>query len=492
MSKISIKKSIFLYNLIIVITLITLVAVIFNIAINIYFKNDIIQQLNKIANRTEETALKKGPDFFPPKEIKNPPPIPPEISNNIKIESNKTNDEIFRFYLMLDRSLREPLSVLNANYILLDLEKKIITPTQDEYFKPSKEVSNKILQELSKVKNIKKVEYLNFNLSGTNYIALIKQVSQKNTFGLGYIVIYSSLKKINQLQIGIYIILFIILIFSALIIIIPSSLSARKITKPFATLNQHIEDIAERNFGKKIEMPVYKELQEFVNSINIMSEKLEIYDKAQKTFLQNASHEFRTPLMSIQSYAEGIKYNVVETNSAVEVILSETKRMTQLVEDLLYLSRLEAIEENYHFQYINLDDLINNCINHLSGIALNNNITINYTTSSNNFLIRGDEEKLLRAFSNVLSNCIRYAESNVTIESKLTLNEKVKVTISDDGPGINEKDLPFIFERFYKGKKGNFGLGLAISKNIIEKHKGTIYANNSNKGAVFTIELPIK
>lgn len=107
-------------------------------------------------------------------------------------------------------------------------------------------------------------------------------------------------------------------------------------------------------------------------------------------------------------------------------------------------------------------------------------------------MIRGDEEKLLRAFSNVLSNCIRYAESNVTIESKLTLNEKVKVTISDDGPGINEKDLPFIFERFYKGKKGDFGLGLAISKNIIEKHKGTIYANNSNKGAVFTIELPIK
>ena len=91
----------------------------------------------------------------------------------------------------------------------------------------------------------------------------------------------------------------------------------KKISAPFSHLNQHIRAIAERNFGNKIEMPVDDELREFVNNINIMSEKLETYDKAQKTFLQNVSHEFRTPLMSIQSYAEGIKYDVVDSNTAV-------------------------------------------------------------------------------------------------------------------------------------------------------------------------------
>ena len=154
--------------------------------------------------------------------------------------------------------------------------------------------------------------YLNFDISGTEYIAIVKPVSQKNSFGLGWIIIYSSLQKVNQLQWVINIILFAILILSALIIVIFSSLAAKKISAPFSSLNQHIRAIAERNFGTKIHMPVDDELQEFVNNINIMSEKLETYDKAQKTFLQNASHEFRTPLMSIQSYAEGIKYDVVD------------------------------------------------------------------------------------------------------------------------------------------------------------------------------------
>lgn len=77
-------------------------------------------------------------------------------------------------------------------------------------------------------------------------------------------------------------------------------------------------------------MPVDDELQDFVYNINVMSEKLETYDKAQKTFLQNASHEFRTPLMSIQSYAEGIMYDVVEHTAACNIILEETKRMTQI------------------------------------------------------------------------------------------------------------------------------------------------------------------
>lgn len=102
----------------------------------------------------------------------------------------------------------------------------------------------------------------------------------------------------------------------------------KKISEPFFHLNQHISDISERNFGNKIEMPVYDELREFVNSINVMSEKLGIYDRSPKTFSQNVSPEFRTPLMSIQRYAEGIKYEVIDSNSAVEVILSEIKRMT--------------------------------------------------------------------------------------------------------------------------------------------------------------------
>jgi len=222
-----------------------------------------------------------------------------------------------------------------------------------------------------------------------------------------------------------------------------------------------------------------------------MSEKLEAYDKAQKTFLQNVSHEFRTPLMSIQSYAEGIKYSITESDSAADIIIDESKRLAQLVENLLYLSRLDAIEENYHFYTLDINELLRSCTYRMNGIASKSNITIVLDLMENDVSITADEEKLSRAISNILSNCLRYAKSIVTIKSELIDERTVRIRISDDGPGFESAELPNIFDRFFKGSKGSFGLGLAISRNVIEKHNGIITAENYESGALFQIELPI-
>ena len=478
MKRNTIKWRIFKYNLLVIIMLVTFTTVIFNVAIRLYMEKDIIGQLNSIASRTEDTALRKGPDFFPGPKRDIPPP------------DDQINNDVFRYYFMLDRSLREPLSVLNADFILLDSAKNMVTPFLEDSFTPPAELLNQITNEVSKTGNLNTETNLNFHISGTEYIAIIKPVSQKNTFGLGWIIIYSSLQKVNQLQIVINIILFAILIFSALIIVIFSSLLSKKISAPFSSLNHHIRAIAERNFETKIQMQVDDELQEFVNNINVMSEKLETYDKAQKTFLQNASHEFRTPLTSIQSYAEGMKYDVVDNNTAADIIIDESKRLTHLVEDLLYLSRLETIEENYKFSNMDFDTLINSCIERMNGIATKNKIKITANNLKEPIQIYADEEKLSRAITNILSNCIRYAKSVVEVSSKINDDNKIELTISDDGPGFDKSELPNIFERFFKGKKGNFGLGLAISKNVIEKHNGKVTAENSELGALFVIELP--
>lgn len=481
MKRNTIKWRIFQYNLMMIITLIALVAVIFNVTIRLYIERDIAGQLSKIASRTEDTALKRGQDIFIIDKK-----LPPSLS---KIRIN-TND-VFKFYFMLDRSLREPLSVLNADYILLDSSKAIISSPVELYSNGGAALAREISAEISKSKYLSNENYLNFHLSGTEYIAIIKPVAQKNNFGLGWIVIYSSLQKVNQLQLAINMILLAILLLSAVIIVLFSSVTAKKISEPFSTLNQHIRSLAERNFGTKINTPVYDELIDFVNNINIMSEKLETYDKAQKTFLQNASHEFRTPLMSIQSYAEGIKYGVTDCNAAADVIIDESKRLTQLVENLLYLSRLDAIEENYCFATLDFDDLVSSCVERISGIAAKNNIAVEKNVFSPNIKIHADEEKLSRAITNILSNCIRYAGSKIIINIDKIEDNKVRLTISDDGPGFKENELPNIFERFYKGIKGNFGLGLAITKNVIEKHNGKVYAENSESGAIFTVELPL-
>lgn len=191
--------------------------------------------------------------------------------------------------------------------------------------------------------------------------------------------------------------------------------------------------------------------------------------------------------MSIQSYAEGIKYDVVNSNIAVPIILDEIKRMTNLVEDLLYLSRLDAIEENYNYINLDINELLNICVDRMNLIVEKSNINITTNLPKEIVQIHGDEEKLSRAITNIISNCIIYANTVVIVELKLTNNKKVHLTISDDGPGFEITELPNVFERFYKGKKGNCGLGLSIIKNVIEKLNGKISASNLNPGALFII-----
>lgn len=527
MKRNTIKWRIFKYNLIMIVTLILLVTVTFNIVVRLYLERDIISQLDQITSRTVNTALHQRPAQFPEVRksnntspgdggmIKNPSPgsvsmgknspspakiggnesreiaIPGEEGTGAKSETNSNtdsdNDKVFRYYFMLNRSLNEPLSIINADYILLDRDENLIAPPENE----TSDLSEQIVKEIKNSSpDFSNQEYLKMTISGANYIGVVRALSQENRSDLGWIIIYTSLQKVNQLQFYINGILFVILFFLSIIAMLLSSSLSGKLSKPFHLLNQHLNAISERNFGMKIQIPVYDELQETVNNINIMSEKLGAYDKAQKSFLQNVSHEFRTPLMSIQSYAEGIKYNVVEKESAVDVILNETKRMTSLLEELLYLSRLEAIEENYHFETIKINSVISCIADRMSGIALQKNVAISVSEPDEEIVLKGDEEKLSRAITNIVSNCIRYAESKVSIAFSAENGHQLLIQISDDGPGCETDDLPYIFERFYTGRQGNFGLGLAISKQVIERHNGTITAHNlPSKGAIFVIKM---
>lgn len=498
MKQTTIKWRIFKYNLIAIALMIILVFVTFNVMVRIYFEKEVFQQLTTIAYHTENTALQKGPRFF---ASPSPPPFPfnnelghspqPQRQPYSLINRNPDSPQAappFSFYGMLGHSLDELLSVLNAEYILLDEDMNLISQMDIPI---RRDILNTIKSQIVNKKSNTQETQLKFESGNTDYIAIIKPVSQKNTYDLGWIIIYSSIAKIKQLQIQLNVILLAILLLSAGIILFLSSFISKKISDPISSLNQHIRSIAERNFNTKISLPADDEISELVNNINLMSEKLESHDQAQKTFLQNASHEFRTPLMSILSYAEGIKYGVVEQNTAVDIIINESNRLTRLVEDLLYLSRLDTIQENYHFEILDLRELVNNCINRISGLTINSNIKIKSAISQTEIKILMDEEKLTRAITNILSNCIRYANSSIVLTIDSIDDDWVELTIADDGPGIESKDIPNIFERFYKGKGGKFGLGLAISKNIIEKHNGEISFENSKSGAVFKIRLPI-
>ncbi|ANX00302.1 hypothetical protein CSTERLE_01200 [Thermoclostridium stercorarium subsp. leptospartum DSM 9219] len=307
---------------------------------------------------------------------------------------------------------------------------------------------------------------------------------------LSKIVFYTRMDKIAELQRTMNLILLIVLFVAALIATLFSSYLSKKISTPLSKLCAHIRNISERKFNR-IQIPADDEILELVDNINIMVEKLESYDLAQKTFLQNVSHELRTPIMSIRSYAEGIEYGVVETDEAVKVILDETQRLTRLVENLLYLSRLDSIEEPYNFEVLDFHELLHYVAMRMKGIAQQSGKEICTKIEPESVRLSGDEEKLSRAITNILDNGIRYARHKIEINSRITGENNIELIISDDGPGFDTEDLKNVFTRFYKGKRGHFGLGLSITKSIIEKHSGTITAGNTGEGAFIKITLPV-
>lgn len=210
----------------------------------------------------------------------------------------------------------------------------------------------------------------------------------------------------------------------------------------------------------------------------------------QQTFFQNASHELKTPLMAIQGYAEGIQAGVMDTGSAAEVILKESDRMTELVDELLDISKIDMGRQPLALSEMDVRELLYDSMRAVEPIAAGGGITITPDFPETPVMVSCDDTRLRRAVTNILSNGVRYARSQLHLTCR-TEKRHVTIRIQDDGDGIAEADLPHIFDRFYMGKNGKSGIGLALAKEIIHLHKGTIRAYNGDSGAVFEISIPV-
>ena len=210
----------------------------------------------------------------------------------------------------------------------------------------------------------------------------------------------------------------------------------------------------------------------------------------QQTFFQNASHELKTPLMAIQGYAEGIQAGVMDTGGAAEVILAESDRMTELVDELLDISKIDMGRQPLALSEMDIRELLYDSIRAVEPTAAAGGIAIVPDFPETPVMVSCDDTRLRRAVTNILSNGVRYARSKLRLTCRPD-KRNVIIRIQDDGDGIAEEDLPHIFDRFYMGRSGKSGIGLALTKEIIHLHKGTIRAYNGDSGAVFEISIPV-
>ena len=242
------------------------------------------------------------------------------------------------------------------------------------------------------------------------------------------------------------------------------------------------------------------------------NEQLKVHANMQNEFINIAAHELRTPIQPILGLSETLKSEIKnnEQLTLIDVISRNAKRLRRLTENILDVTRIESKSLKLHKEQFNLNDVIVNTINDITGNKYFNNkkenIKILYETKD--IIVKADKERLSQVIFNLLSNAIKFTKEGIIVVSiEIRTREKkmksdndeggvdVVISVKDTGTGIDSKILPKLFTKFAtKSETGGTGLGLFISKSIVEAHGGRIWAENNidgEKGATFSFSLPL-
>ena len=439
------------------------------------------------------------------------------IKNQIRVSSdsggisaviNPGPEYYLAIYSAMTQSLRDTNSKTDVNaMIYYNIDYTVVFPTSSYGMFQDTDEMDKLVKVIKSNNFTEKDRAYKTSLASGNYY--LTTVDLGEIYGLDglSIAFYISSEKYDKFTEKIYSMLLIILLSATALTFVYVIFISRSISKPIQKLCGFADEIGRGNFRQNEYAFKDRELIDLNERMNETARKLEKNDDDQKTFFQNVSHELKTPLMSIKGYAEGIKCGVFsseeEKNGASDIIISESDRLNDLVADLLYISKMDASKKLENIISADLGELVESCVGKLRGLLINST-NFNNSNNSNNLksininhpkkhvYINCDEESLIRAIMNITSNCLRYAKSTIDISYWENEHGDVFLAIKDDGDGIDEKDLPNIFKRFYRGKGGKHGIGLSIAKTIIEQHNARITAKNRDdgiNGAEFIIEF---
>jgi two-component system, OmpR family, sensor histidine kinase CssS len=278
--------------------------------------------------------------------------------------------------------------------------------------------------------------------------------------------------------------LVLVIIVVLLVVSFPAALLAKYLARPLREMDKHVKRIAERDWHEPLVQDRGDEIGGLARSIEKMRQKLVQQDEAQKSILQHISHELKTPVMVIRSYAESIEDGVFPKGNlegSVSVIKQEAMRLEKRIKDLLYLTKLDyyATQEP-KYERFHLNDLLAEVVERMQP----NRPDLEFKMELSEMVITGDEEQWKIAFENIFDNQMRYAQTRIQVKASDTV-----VRIWNDGPPIEEPLLRQVFQKFKTGQKGKFGLGLAIVQRVAELHKAKVWAENEQNGVAFYVQF---
>lgn len=289
---------------------------------------------------------------------------------------------------------------------------------------------------------------------------------------------------------------------SALIIFVIGAVVFRNLGTPLAEIMAAADAVAEGDLGTRVEEGGPGEFRRLARSFNRMTTELERADQQRRNLTADVAHELRTPLHILQGNLEGLQDGIYQpTPEHIAAMLDETQMLSRLVEDLQILSLAETGQLPLHLEPANIAELLADVGTSFSGPAEASGIDLLVETegSAADLTITGDVERLDQVLSNLLGNALRYTLEGGQIQlSASAIPNGIQLIVRDTGEGISPEDLPYVFDRFWRGDKSRqrqsgsgSGLGLAIAKQFVLAHGGEIQVDSElGKGTAFTIYLP--
>ncbi|MFD2655086.1 sensor histidine kinase [Gracilibacillus thailandensis] len=340
-----------------------------------------------------------------------------------------------------------------------------------------------------------------YTFNSTTYLKVAQPITNQDNIQ-GSVVLFSSFGLISN---SIHNIIFFVILASLGAVVLAIGFTffiSKKLGAPLIAMEKVAKQIAEKkNFSLRVDYKANDEIGSLAHAINHLSETLERYQTNRNEFFSNITHELKTPLTYVKGYANAVRNEMYqskeERDEFLEIIENETDHISNLMDDLTDLSKIEEGKIDLNKEDINMNKLAEEMIRRSQFRASEKGLSLHLDIPDSTIFLFADKNRLDQVLTNLVENAVRYTEKgNITLAVTEERNDVI-MQVKDTGIGIKEEDIPYLFERFYRVDKsrsranGGTGLGLAIVKNLVEMHDGDIHVDSElNKGTTITLRFP--
>ncbi len=391
-----------------------------------------------------------------------------------------------------------------STIVVLDAEGRILTAPENSQGIKVEKIGKEYVDIVRDGKSVVKVYYQNSTFPVQTLAAIVPienvdSLSGKSEF-LGASIAFRPMPQVKSLQNRIITMVLMAQGAAWLLAFLMSFFLNRQILKPIKKMRNAAKSIASGNFKERIPITSNDEIGQLAQTFNSMTQSLDELERMRSSFISDVSHELRTPMTIISGFVEGILDGTIpeeEKGKYLEIVLSEVKRLSRLVNDLLESSRLEQGKTVIEKKNVDMNRLATESIIAYEQRLTDKRINVNLELDEETCYALADKDAIKRVLINLIDNAIKFTPEGGDIEiTTEKRNSRVYVSVKNSGEGMSEEELRHIWERFYKSDKSRsmdkkgVGLGLYIVKTIITQHGGEITAESEEgKYARFVFDL---